>query len=266
MNFIKKHYEKLILGLVLFGLAGAVVYMLIEIPQEKSALNEMTAQRTALNNAPLQAPDTARLEADFSRLEKPTPVIFSGSHNLFNPVAWQKKPDGQLAKKGATSEGPSAVVVVKVNPLYTIVSFESAGASEDQFLISIEREAALRLSDRRKQSKYISIKSKADFATLREVKGTPEMRELTLELADTGELVKIAPGQPYKRIDGYSADLRYDPEKRNWPERRVGDRIALAGDEFTVAAINSVGANDYEVVLSARSTGKKTTIRFNDKM
>ena len=40
----------------------------------------------------------------------------------------------------------------------------------------------------------------------------------------------------------------------------------LAGDEFTVATINLVGTNQFEVVFIAKSTGKKTTIRFNAAM
>lgn len=267
MDFIKRHYEKMVLGLVLLILAVAVVYMLVEIPKEKAALKETTSIRTTLNSKPLPAPDTARIDAANARLEKPAPLNFSGPHNLFNPVAWQKQPDGRLSKKPAAGDaGPAAVLVAKVNPLYTTINYESPGAQENQFLISIEREAELKAVNRRKQSKYVTLNAKGDFGTLREVKGPADNPELSLELADTAAVVKIALGKPFKRVDGYSADLKYDPERKTWAARRIGDRIVLAGDEFTVAAINLVATNQFEVVLSARSTGKKTTIRFNGPM
>jgi hypothetical protein len=273
MDFLKKHYEKALLGLVLLGLAAAVVFMLTEIPKEKAYLKETTLKRSVLNNKPLPAPEMERFTAVFARAEKPVPTKYSGPHNLFNPVVWKKTADNQLRKAQDAGDVASAVAITKLNPLYTTISYEPPGGGEPpagldgKFLVSIQRDADLKSSARAKRSRYVSkAEPKTEFFTLREVKGTPEKPELTLELADTGETVKVTAEQPFQRADGYSADLRYDPEKKTWAAKRVGDKLLFAGDEFAVAAIKLVATNQFEVVLSAKSTGKKTTIRFNGAM
>jgi hypothetical protein len=267
MDFIKKHYEKILLGVVLLGLTVAVGLMLIKIPKEKDDLKETTMKRTTVSSKPLPAPDVTRFDAAYGRLEKPAPLNFSGQHNLFNPAQWQRQPDGRLVKMQTSGQvGPAAAAVLKMNPLYTTITCESVGVDANTFLVGIQREAELSPSKRRKKSTYASLNSKGESFTLREVKGSPEKPKLTLELVDTGERIEVSGDQPYKRVDGYSADLRYDPEKKTWPARRVGDRVVFGGDEFTVAAINLVATNQFEVVLSAKSTGKKTTIRFNAAM
>jgi len=43
MDFLKKHYEKLILGVVLIGLAVAVAVLPFFISSEKDKLNQMKA-------------------------------------------------------------------------------------------------------------------------------------------------------------------------------------------------------------------------------
>jgi hypothetical protein len=101
---------------------------------------------------------------------------------------------------------------------------------------------------------------------LREVKGPPDNpSELILDLSDGGERISVVTNQPYRRVDGYTADLKYPPEKRVWPGQRKDAKLLCAGDEFTITAINLVATNQFEVVLSARSTGKKSTIKFETK-
>lgn len=266
MNFIKKHYEKALLGAVLFGLTVAVVYMLIEIPSEKSALKEKTTMIFRLSSKPLDPPDVTRMETAYGRVEKPLPFNYASGHNLFNPVQWQKQPSGALIKVATGREiGPAAVTVTGISPLYTTISYEGPGASEGTYLVGIKRDAELRSSDRSKKSKYVSLNEKAEFFTLREVKGAPERPELTLDMADTGERITISADRPFQRVDGYTADLEYKPESRKWMGKRVGEYLlpTFAGDLYTVVGINLVASNQFEVIISAKSTGKKTTIRFN---
>ena len=63
----------------------------------------------------------------------------------------------------------------------------------------------------------------------------------------------------YKRIDGYTADLKYPPENKTWTGRRVGSpQLTFNGEEYNIVAITQ-----NEVVLSAKSNQKKWTITFN---
>ena len=266
MDFIKKHYEKVLLGAVLMFLTVAVFYMVIEIPREKGALKEKTSGIIRVSSKPLDSPDAARMKDAYDRLERKVTLNYSSGHNLFNPVTWQKQPNGSLLKVATGNEvGPAAVNVLRINPLYTTITYESSGASEGIYLVGIQRDAEAKSANRSKKSKYVSLNEKGEFFTLREVKGPPERPELTLELADTGERVKITADQPYQRVDGYTVDLEYKPENRKWSGKRVWDYLLppFAGDLFTVVGINRVATNQFEVILSAKSTGKKTTIRFN---
>jgi len=68
--------------------------------------------------------------------------------------------------------------------------------------------------------------------------------------------VTVKKDTPFRRVDGYLADLRYDPEKRTFLNRRVGDRLVIASEEYNIVAIT-----ENEVVVSQKLTGKKFTIR-----
>ena len=62
---------------------------------------------------------------------------------------------------------------------------------------------------------------------------------------------------PFQRVDGYSADLKYDPEKINATGLRVGADLKFAGDDYNVIAID-----ENEVILLAQSNQKKYTLRY----
>jgi len=81
-----------------------------------------------------------------------------------------------------------------------------------------------------------------------------------LDLSDTPDKPIVISGKdkPFKRVDGYMADLRYVPEDRRFVGRRVGDRITLAGEDYNIVAIT-----ENEVVLSAKSNQKKWTIKYS---
>jgi len=53
MDFLKKHYEKILLGIVLVGLAGAFVYLPVKIGAEKQQLVDMEQSLTHPKVRPL---------------------------------------------------------------------------------------------------------------------------------------------------------------------------------------------------------------------
>ncbi len=200
--------------------------------------------------------EQTRYQAVLQRLQAALILNFSGVHNLLNPVAWKKAANGSLIpNRTGKEEGPDAVVVTQITPLYLIVSFDSVTVAGS--LIGVENQAAATLEKRRKK---LSSATKTEIYTLQELKGpTNSPTELVLVLNDTGKRISIAPDKPYKRVEGYAADLKYDPEKKTWPLQRLNSSLGFfAGDEYNVVAIT-----ESDVVLSAKSTGKKTTIKFN---
>jgi hypothetical protein len=260
MDFIKKNWEKVLLGVVLVGLAVAVAFLPLKIKTEKDTLKETRLR--ILNPDVKELPPTSFAEAEtaLKRVEEGVRLDFSTGHRLFNPVLWQRTTDGQPLKVQSGNEiGPAAVQVLRTMPLYTIISFDNIITNDTgaRYAIGIERQAEDKVADRRKRQTYASVGTKSEFFTLKDVKGPAENpTELVLDLADTDETISISRDKPFKHIDGYVADLKYPPETKSWPSRRVDDKLVFGGDEYNIVAITET-----EVVMSARS-GKKTTVRM----
>jgi len=261
MDFLKKHYEKVLLGVVLAGLAVGAALLPWMISAERNSLKEMA---DAIINRPvkeLQPPTNllARAADVLQRAAAPAVLDFSSENNLFNPVQWQKLPDGRMVK-GANRSELEALTVTKMTPLYTILTLETvitndAGA---RYMIGVAREAAPRPGDRVKRTAGAAFnekKEKENFI-IREVKGAAAApTELVLELLDSSVRGTVAKGKPFKHVDGFMADLKYSnpPENRSWPNQRVGSRLRIGAEDYIVVAIST-----NEVVLSAPS-GKKTS-------
>ncbi|HEV2693737.1 MAG TPA: hypothetical protein VG347_12670, partial [Verrucomicrobiae bacterium] len=99
-------------------------------------------------------------------------------------------------------------------------------------------------------------KANETFALV-DVKSTPDnpdADELTIKLVDTGDQVVLSKSKPYRRVDAYAADFRYDPEKKSFHGRRVGDKVSFDGTDFIVD-----GVSQDEVILQDQSNQKKTT-------
>jgi hypothetical protein len=264
MDFLKKHYEKVLLGVVLLGLAVAVAFLPFKITSEKQKLEDMRNALIHPKVKPLTNLDLTLPDGTLKRVAAPALVDFSTPHKLFNPMAWQKAPDGHLIKVDSTNIGPNAVTITKMAPLYLKLTFDNVTFSDagPRCVIGIEKEAALILRDRSKTQKYCSLNTKTDTFTLREVKASPDnptnVVGVVLELNDTGQRVTVSKDQPFRRIDGYMVDLKYPPENKTWTNRRVGASVPFGGEDYNIVAIT-----ENEVVLSAKSNQKKWTIKYS---
>jgi hypothetical protein len=259
MDFVKKHYEKIILSLVLLGLVGALVFLPFIISADKQQVEVMITSLINPPVKPLPDLDLSRNDAAIQRLHSDFDLDLETTNKLFNPVEWQKTPDGNLIPiRNSDAIGVGAVVVTKISPLYLIVSLQSVMTNElgARYAIGIERQAAPTRAQQHRVERYVSVDDrKKDLFTLEDVKGAPESPdEIDLKLADTGEAVVITRDKPFQRIDGYTADFRYDPEKRTFLNRRVGSVISFGGDDYTIVDIKPD-----EVILSAQSNQKRTT-------
>jgi hypothetical protein len=261
MDFIKKHYEKVLLGVMLVGLIGVLIFMLFFIANDKSA---MADKRTTLTNPrpkPLTNLDMT-IESDaILRAKSPYVLDFDRTNKVLNPMEWQKALDGTLIPV-AKKTGPQMVVVTNITPLYFIVSLESASTNEfgARYVIKVEREAASTPSKRAPSRHYVSVGDKPnDVFALEKVIGAPDNPDkLVLKLTDSGEEVTISKDKPYRRVDGYMADFRYDPERKVFRDRRVGDKVSFGGVDYTVVDINK-----NELVLMDGSNQKKTSLPFS---
>jgi hypothetical protein len=72
-------------------------------------------------------------------------------------------------------------------------------------------------------------------------------------------MVTVSKDKPYQRVEGYTADLKYDVERppRNFAGLRPGSRISFGNEDYIVVAVDADA-----VILSAQSNQKKTTLPF----
>src|SRR6476660_1194405 len=97
MDFIKKHYEKILLGVVLIGLVGALGYLPFKISNEKDRLTTMSTELVNPRPKPLTNLDLTMPEASLQRaMSPPVAYDFSNTNKLFNPMLWKRAPDGKL--------------------------------------------------------------------------------------------------------------------------------------------------------------------------
>lgn len=263
MDFLKKHYEKLLLGIVLIGLAVAVAALPFFISSEQQKLRDVTSVVLNPKVTPLTNQNMTASEEALKRVATPALIDFGPPNRLFNPMPWQKAADGKLI--AGTRVGPTSLVITNIIPLYLKLTLDKVDAgtpdSGPKYVIGIEKQAAPTPGQRSKKQTYCTLNppSKNETFIMADVKGKPDdPAQIIVELRDTGEKAVITKDQPFKRIDGYSADLHYEPEKKSWAGRRVGSLISFNGEDYNIVAINR-----NEVVLSAKVNGKKWTVKAN---
>src|SRR5262245_7674755 len=96
MDFLKKNYEKVLLGLVLLGLVAAVTFMLFKIAGDKQKLEDLRNSYIAARSKPLTNLDLTVPDKALKRAATPALVEFTSTNRLFNPMAWVKTADGKL--------------------------------------------------------------------------------------------------------------------------------------------------------------------------
>lgn len=261
MEFLKKHYEKIILSVVLLGLVGVLVGMWFVIMKDKE---EMENIKTTLVHGKAKATeplDMSPYDGILVRVKQPYQLDFSVTNKLFNPVQWRRSPDGKWIKLVTGKEmGGSAAVVAKITPLYFAISLSAVETNgiAPRYKITIEHQAAAVPAQRRPQPHYGAVNEKVNgLFTIISFQGPPEdPTSLNLKLAN-GESVTVGKDKPYRTVEGYSAEIKYDPEKLNASDRRVGDQLNFAGDQYNIIAIE-----ENKVVLLAQSNQKKYVLTY----
>jgi hypothetical protein len=264
MDFLKKHYEKILLGFVLLGLVGAMVFLPFMILHDRKTLDDTRIGIIIHPVKPLPPLDLGAESNIIQRLQLPYRLDLEATNRLFNPVEWQRAADGSPIKIASGNEvGPRAIAVTRITPLYFILTLDSVQTNQfgARYIVGVERQAESVSWRRTKRQHYASVSEKNDAFTITAVQGPPaDPAQLILQLTDSGEMVNLSKNKPFRRVDAYMADLKYGPEGRNWEGQRVGDDLKFAGDDYIIVAINQ-----NEVVLSAKSNQKKTTLPYNSK-
>lgn len=260
MDLLKKHYEKILLAGVLLILAVSAGLLPVMISGERDDLRSKADAITSIPPKALLPLNLATQEVVLRQLEAGLRLDLTTSNKVFNPVLWQKMPDGRLLKIQTGDEiGPRALGVTKQTPLFFIVTFDSVSTNDAgvaRYVIGVEREASPDVARRRKKQYFVNVGNKNDAFQLREVRVTADGgTELRLDLTDTGETVSLFREKPFRREDGYMVDLKYDPENKKWTNQRVGGALNFAGENYIIVAITKA-----ELVVLAKSNQKKTPV------
>ena len=257
MQFLKKNYEKVLLGLVLLGLVGTVVFLLFYVSNEKQAQEERRTKIINRTVKPLDAPVLTATEMLLQRTAQTVSLDLSSTNKLFNPLRWQKAQDGHPFITGGDAI-PKLLQVTKSTPLYFTISLDSVSMPDAtaRYLIGVDQQAGAR--PKGKRTVILSNGEKKDPLILREVRGPADNpTELILELTDTGDKISIRKDKPFRRVDGYVVDLKYAPENKTFPNKRVDSTIFFGGNQYNVVVITQD-----EVVISAPNQ-KKLTIKYS---
>jgi len=245
MEFLKKHYEKLILSIVLLGLAVVAATLPMKVNSEKQREEDRKNSLIGAKPVPFPPVDLATNQAVLEKVKKPIRFDIAGKHNLFNPVPWVERPNGELVKIQGGNMGISALKVTAINPLNMRISFDEVipvtganGTNEYKYQVTVIREGA---TSNPKSGRAMSVGlPAAGIGTLKEVQGPPDNpAALALELPDRTR-VNVSKEKPYSRIIGYAADLVCDLPPINKKNAKVGDRIQIGADIY---AVNSVDTN-----------------------
>lgn len=258
MEFLKKHYDKVIFSVTLALLAVALAILPSKIEAERLRLQE---NRDSLVKTAKKYPQV-NVDVFMSALANLTnyPTIkLSGAHNLFAPVLWLIDANGQIVKVVSEKQvGPEALKITKITPLYFIISLERI--SGNSYLIGVTDESAIRPADRKMKTRYVSLTSpKTEYFKLNEVKGDPANPDaLVIELpGDEKKTVEISKDKPYKEVRTYVADMRYDLENALFTNKRTNDVITFAGNDYKIEDIRT-----NEVVLVSMSSTRRFIIKY----
>jgi hypothetical protein len=256
MEFLKAHYEKIILSIVLLGLAAAAALMPMKVAEER---DKEEARKTSIVNPRVTEMPPVPLTNEavvIARTEQPERLKLSGEHNLFNPVRWQKGPDGGIYK--ATEAGPNALQITEITPLHLQVKFEEVIPEPNgvRYRVSVLNEQ--HRANGRPTPRDAGVGEKNNMFTIEKVIGNEDNPAgLQLVLAGEKEPIQITREKGYDRVVGYSADLRHPLEKKEWKNLKPKDELTFGGETYNIVAITQ-----NEVVLSAKSNKKQTVLEY----
>lgn len=266
MQFLKNHYEKIILSLVLLGLVGGVVVLFVQVGSVKADLKKKEAELAQVVDKPLDLRPREDYESTLQKMTNPPTLNLTTEHLLFNPFKWVVDSNGKLIKVDREDKlGPGAMKVLGVaSQNFTITLSRVSGSGDNpSYQISTKRGA-----DKGPRNHYVRLNDKArpfPFAdteatfTVKEVQGEPaNPTALILEFEKPEHLggtvsVTVSLTEPYIELESREADLSYPPEGRTFPRVKVEDTLTLGGDSYKVIAIT-----DRQVIFEAQN--KKRTI------
>lgn len=269
MEFVKNHYEKLILGVMLLLMAVGAVLLVFEVGSVQEELQKFKEMTTGGSDKPPAQEDLTGLIKAINQVTNPPKVDFTTVHKVFNPDPWYVDTNGNLI--AGTNVGVQKLLVQSITPQYLKLWFEAIAGTPGRESVKINaiREFARTPAEQSRKQLNLSLTTTNAINTLdaanklqvfaREIGGTPEAPEVKLELIEPGkEPIKftMSKTQGFTNVVEYVAHIIYQPETNfYWLKARKGQPMSFAGDTNIVVEITSSN-----VVVRAISNDKPTTL------
>jgi len=261
MDFLKKHYEKVILSVVLLGLAGAAALLPLRMQSNQEKIDK--AKSGPPKGKLPYAPDNLSTNiALLERAKRPSPLQLAPPHYLLNPVLWKRvPPEKQLVKiENPDQLGPRSLAITNITPLFLRLEFKGVeGTAEKRFYrVIMTREGSQAKGQRTPMPRLVSLNRQVDnLFTAREVVGPEDNPDvLVVFLTDNNQRVVLEKDKEFKHPAGFAADLRYVPDGKTFLDKRAKDNIEFAGKKFTIVEVT-----ENEVTV-ADPSGRPTRIQF----
>jgi hypothetical protein len=261
IQFFKRHYEKIILSLVLAALAGAAVWLSVavrEVNEEISRTNSTQPHR----DAPWVGVESSLgpLRDALKGMVSVPPIELTGEHNLVNPVTWKMLPDGSKIKM--LKAGADALVVTDIRPLYFTITLQDH--SRDIYYLEVKHT----LPSYGKTIHYQSmINDKPTERKPYPVVSTnppgapPGTLALLVKIPEAATNVLVTDKTPYQWVEGYEVDMTYNGSDVKSPlplmKKHQDDLLKFSGDFYKIIAIT----ND-SVTMQDTNVGRKTTLEW----
>ena len=158
MEYLKRHYEKILLSIVLLSLAGAAGYLIYEVSNTRQELR--VKEQKIIEGTPkkLKPLDNTRYQKLLESGKTVEHLDLSKNHHVFNPVTWVRKPNGDIVKIQSGNEiGLRAAVVTKITALNLTVDMTATGTAErPTYSVGVTREYSLDPNKKKKQVRTVS--------------------------------------------------------------------------------------------------------------
>ncbi|MEN9572823.1 MAG: hypothetical protein RL514_678 [Verrucomicrobiota bacterium] len=269
MEFLKNHYEKLILGLTLLLLAAGAVVLVFQAGSVQAELDGYRKTIVESDGKRPAADDSKARRELLARVSRPPQTDFVNVHKVFNPDAWYVDTNGNLI--AGTNVGVGRLVVQSITPQNLILWLESVGGTVGRESVKINaiRQFGRTVADQGKKQLSLSLTTTNAVNMLdnasklqvfaREIGGSPDNPEVKLELIEPGkEPLKftLSKAQGFTNVFEYIAFIVYPVESNFvWRAARKGQPLAFAGDTNIVVEITATN-----VVVRANSNDKATTV------
>ncbi len=273
MQFLKNHYEKLILSLVLIGLAAAAVVLMMKVGGIKDDLEKVSLTRSSGSGTPLQPLERDTLSAKLELAKNPLAVDLGHPNLVFNPVVWKKTAsDSVFPDRDGKSTGEGAVEVTSIVAKNLIIELVRVTGTEERprYEFGITAEGAPERKNQRQKKKGVYAGDTGEYRnypesgtnfvfTLKEVQGAAlEPTSLILEVEGEEMPVVITPDEPFKKVMLHVANMVHRQTREQYVQKTKGDSIVIEGEVFNIIAVSAT-----QVVIESAS-GKRSYKEFSN--